>query len=149
MIAKYRLLLEIAAGLLVIATFFWFRHHEQQIGVERERSAVNRAVLDAQEAARVEYEKKATVASSIGDRYEAEIAKPVAAPVVRIVRVRDPAICPGQVSSPATTARKPDAEAREREEAAPDIGVGVVTVGRDADAQIRALQAYVAEVCVK
>jgi hypothetical protein len=43
----------------------------------------------------------------------------------------------------------PDAVPTVREEAPRDIGTPVVTVGRDADAQVQALQDYVTNVCLR
>lgn len=146
--AQYRLYLQIAAALILIAAFAWFIHHERELGAERESAAVNKAVLAAQEALRRDFDAKARLSSTIGDTYHAAVSVPVLAPpVVHWLRV--PAVCADRVPEAAATPGGTHAEAASRAADSIDIGAPLTTVGRDADAQVAALQDYIIQVCLK
>lgn len=148
MIAQYRIYLQIAAALILIAGFAWFVHHERSIGAEHESAAVNKAVLAAQEAMRRDFDAKAKTSSTIGDHFNEIVSVPVASPpVVRWLRV--PAVCADHVPEAASTPGGAHAEAASRAENSIDIGAPLTTVGRDADAQVTALQDYIIQVCLK
>lgn len=148
MIAPYRLYLEIvAAGALCIGAVLFVRH-ERSVGAQHESAAVNKAVLAAQEDMQRDFDAKAKTSSTIGDTYHAALSVPVPnPPIVHWLRV--PTVCADHVPQAPATTGKTHADAASGAEDPPNPGPLLTTVGRDADAQVQALQDYITQVCLQ
>lgn len=143
-----RLYLEIAAALVLCIGAGLFVHHERSIGAEHESAAVNSAVLAAQEAMQRDFDAKAKTVSTIGDHFNATVSVPVLdPPVVKWLRV--PTVCADHVPQAPVTTGKTHADAASGAEDPPNPGPLLTTVGRDADAQVQALQDYITQVCLQ
>jgi hypothetical protein len=141
-----RLYLELAAALLLFLGFAWYRHHLIDYGRTQEQAAVNQAVLATQARLQREYDTKAKLAHQIGEDFAATLTAPVAVPVVRVVRLREHAVCPDHVPEAAQPASGDHGSTASGSTDSVDLGP-LVRIGHDADAQVIALQRYITEVC--
>lgn len=140
----------IAAGVVIVGLLVWIYHQggvkcRADVAITQAHQQVQQAKVDARDTVELAHQRS---------DYDARLATPPAAPpVVRLCQPRHAVV----QSSPA--ARPQDhGEARLGGEDSPDgaggpapgpdIGPALVTTGRDGDAQIEALQAYIAKVCL-
>ena len=128
-----------------IAVDLLARHHATQACEAKDTAA----------AVRQESKVSAEVAAAIPEvKREAEqLHETTSAPVTDAPHVR---VCapakpphPGEVLPAPAPGPEPDAAANLRIEDSPDVGTPLVQTGRDADAQVIALQSYIANVCLK
>ena len=137
------LILVLVVAASYIAVDLLARHHATQACEAKDTAA----------AVKQESKVAAEVAAAIPEvKREAEqLHETTSHPVTDAPHVR---VCPAaksphpsEVLPAPTPGPEPDAAASLRIEDSPDIGAPLVTVGRDADAQIAALQSYVERVC--
>jgi hypothetical protein len=143
-----RLYAEIGAALLLVAAFALYTHHERGVGVAQCQADIKTA-LDAQTALnQTQHEADIKTVTHIGDTYDNATQAPLAAPAPR-VRVCNNQVRASSVPEAGAAPSVDHAEASSREADTVDIGTPLVTIGRDADAQVTALQDYVTGVCLK
>lgn len=140
----------IIVGLLV--AFGCYTVHERHVGAAK-IEAIDARAVKAQKAHNKEVETRAkTTIDSAAAQYKAAVAAPPARDAPHIVCVNPRR--GGHVSGNAGDRPRVDAGTSVPEESTVDPGPALDTVGRDADAQVKALQAYVtacqaAGVCAK
>lgn len=139
----------IAAGLVIVGLLGWIYHQggkscRNQVQTEKAHQETEQAKTDVRNAHEVAREER---------EYHETISRPVdPVPAVRLCRPR---------SAPVPTPRAPTEGAHEapldrsdhphddQEGPGPDIGPELVTAGRNADAQVKGLQDYILNVCLK
>lgn len=137
-----RLALEIVAGVvLVIATVLYLEHR----GAAACKAADVEAVTK-QETINEAKESKAIIEITDEDKtYHEAVTAPVDAPVVRVCRNQASPVLPTTTSPSGPNVQPP---IRTELIEGPDIGKPILTEGRNADAQVKALQEYVTKVCL-
>jgi hypothetical protein len=128
--------------------FAYFVHHERELGAAAVAAADQRTVAVAQERDTA-VQTAAVLQTSIA---EGKYDKIIKTPVVGIApfKLYHDALCVDPVSATPASASSGDSHAvsgatdRGSNQALPDLATGLVTIGRNADAQITALQAEVA-----
>lgn len=137
----------------MVVAFRAFVQHERERGAAEVTAAVEAAVTAERERVRKEEEEKRKTTATIGEVYVDKVTKPVApAPVVRVCQPA--AGSAGRVLPTTRAPELPDATSAVRAE---DQGfvtedwdtTPTVTAGRDADAQVVALQEYITHVCLR
>jgi hypothetical protein len=127
--------------MLVIGVPWYFEHRGA-----KECKQANVVAADKQEAHNADILKTDTATNTkIEDTLHAAEIAPIAAPVVRVCYYKA-----SPVPNPAPTAGGSNVSPPVREQLVqgPDIGRPILTQGRNADAQVKALQAYIAKECL-
>jgi hypothetical protein len=127
--------------LIVVGFAFYFEHRGAKECKQADATAVTKQEAHNADVLKTDIATNTQIEDTL---HAAEIA-PITAPVVRVCYYK---ASPVPNSTP--TAGGPDVSTPVREEpvAGPDIGRPVLTQGRNADAQIAGLQAYIAKVCL-
>jgi hypothetical protein len=143
-----RLYLELIAAAVLCAGFAFFVHHERQIGVAQ-CQADTKTALDAQVAQqKLDHDQQTTTVLTIGDTFHETTSAPLSVPAP-VVRVCNNQVRRSTMPQASTTTASDHEEANSGAANTVDIGTPLVIVGRDADAQVTALQSYITEVCLK
>ena len=141
-----RLLFEIIGGALLLIAGVAYERHEGAKGCREAdtKAASNQAIKVAQQTGAA-----AEITKQEAQNYVEAISQPIVAPVVRVCVAK---ANPSAVLHPPSPSPLPDAapsisQPARSDSQGRDIGAAVESVGRDADAQVAALQDYVNRVC--
>jgi len=138
--------IEAVLAILLIIGFALYERHQGARSCEVNDKA---AVAKDEQKAASDYAKGVTTVFQEAATYDAAIRAPVDRPIRFSVcqpsrrgpATQDPAPSPGtDAATPVRTESAPDSVQR-------DVGPELLTVGRDADAQIAGLQDYISRVC--
>jgi hypothetical protein len=136
---------EVALAILLVFGFALYERHQ---GAQRCVVADKAAVAKDEQKAASDYAKGVTTVFQEASTYDAAIHVPVDHPLhVSLCSPRS-----GPAAQDPAPAQERDAAAPVRAESAQqpvqrDIGPELLTIGRDADAQVIALQSYIRDVC--
>ena len=146
-----RLYAELIGLAVLLGAFWWYTEHEREIGEQKCRDQVSIALVAQQQEQLKKQVNQAADVIKIEDTYHEAITKPVTdAPVIRVC---NDTVRTKSVSSASSASSRSDASPVVRETDTPVVtewdSAPVIDAGRDADAQVTALQTYIREVCLK